>query len=536
MGTLWYGGNIYTMQSENHIVEAVFTSGNRIIELGTLQDLEKKYNNEITKRMDLLGGTMIPGFVDSHMHLIGHGEKLIRLDLSGCQSKAEVLMAVKHYSRKQEKGDWIIGEGWNENLWGPDAEPIFAHELDEIVPDHPVLLKRICRHALVANNSALRTANIDENTISPAGGVIEKDGYGKLTGIVKDQAQELFYNVLPKVSDTYLKNALRAAIKDAHQLGITGAHTEDLSYYGGYNQTYHAFRHVIEEEGYLFRAHLLVHHLVVDDMKSAGEYFLSGNEWIEFGAMKIFADGALGGRTALLSHPYADDPSTSGVAIFTQEELDELVKKAREYKLPVAVHAIGDLAFEMVLNSIEKHPLKGDGRDRLIHAQILREELIDRVRQLPVILDIQPRFLASDFPWVIDRIGKNRVGCYYAWKTLLQNGLHCAGGSDAPIEPLNPLLGIHAAVTRTNVDDPAKTVYHPLECLSVFEAVSLFTKGSAYAACHENDRGVMKEGYLADFTIMNEDVFNINPEKIPYIAISKTAIGGEIVYDSEVEN
>ncbi|MFO1444129.1 amidohydrolase, partial [Bacillus sp. Bva_UNVM-123] len=527
MSTLWYGGNIYTLQDENHQVEAVLTNGNKIMALGKLADLEEKYHAEINDRINMNGDTMLPGFVDSHMHLIGHGEKLIRLDLSSYKSKEEVLAAVKEYAKSTSEGEWIIGEGWNENLWETN-EFIYAHELDEIVPNHPVLLKRVCRHALVANTRALKAASIDEHTENPPGGVIEKDEHGKPNGILKDKAYEQLFNVIPTVSEAYLQKALTEAIKDAYRLGLTGAHTEDLNYYGGYTRTYETFKRVIEEEGLSFRAHLLVHHEVVDEMINAGEHFHSGSEWIEFGAMKIFADGALGGRTALLSHPYADDPSTSGVAIFTQSQLNNLVKKAREYELPVAVHAIGDLAFEMVLCAIEKYPLQGKGRDRLIHAQILREDLIERAKTLPLIVDIQPRFLASDFPWVIDRIGAERNGHYYAWKTLLQNGLPCAGGSDAPIEPLNPLLGIHAAVTRTNIDDPNHTVYNAQECLTVYEAVSLFTKGSAFAACHEMNRGVIKEGYLADFTILQTDIFKVHPKEIPNITVAKTVIGGKM--------
>ncbi len=533
LATLWYGGKIYTLQAENHQVEAVLTKGDKIIAIGTIAELENQHHAEIAERINLNGDTMLPGFVDSHLHLIGHGEKLIRLDLSRCQSKAEVLSAVKEYAKKMPEGEWIIGEGWNENLWGANRQLITAKDLDESIPNHPVLLKRICRHALVANSAALHLASIDESTVSPPGGIIEKDEQGSLTGLLKDRAYDLLFSALPVVSEGYLHNALTAAIKDAYTVGLTGAHTEDLNYYGGFARTYQTFQRVIEEEGNHFRAHLLVHHEVIDEMKKAGESFHSGSKWIEFGAMKIFSDGALGGRTALLSHPYGDDPSTSGVAIFTQEQLNQLVKKAREYELPVAVHAIGDLAFEMVLQAIEKHPLQGPGRDRLIHAQILRQELIERAKKLPLILDIQPRFLASDFPWVLERIGANRRGYFYAWKTLLQNGLSCAGGSDAPIEPLNPLLGIHAAVTRTNVDDQDHFVYHPDERLTVYEAVELFTKGSAYAACHEMDRGLIKEGYLADFTILHADIFTIVEDLIPNIAVSKTVIGGEIVFERQ---
>lgn len=526
MGRLWHGGNIYTLIEEKQQVEAVYTAGNVIVQTGSLEELKSKFGSDITEMIDLKGGTMIPGLVDSHMHIIGHGERLIRLDLSACKSKNAVLQAVKDYAVNFEPGDWIVGEGWNENLWEKPI-PLTAKDVDEILPDHPVLLKRVCRHALTANSAALALAGITTETEAPAGGVIEKDEAGKLNGILKDQAQDLLFAVMPKVNSSYMKRALKAAITDAYSLGLTGSHTEDLNYYGGFQQTYDVFKTVIEEERLHYRAHLLVHHEVVDEFIESGE---SGSEWLEFGAMKIFADGALGGRTALLSHPYADDSSTSGVAIFTQEELDTLVKKARKYKLPVAVHAIGDLAFEMVLNAIEKYPLEGSGRDRLIHAQILRRELIDRAKQLPLILDIQPRFLASDFPWVVDRVGEKYMDYCYAWKTLLDEGLPCAGGSDAPIEPLNPLLGIHAAVTRTNGDDREKRVYGEKEALSVYEAISLFTAGSAYAIGHEHDRGLIKKGYLADFTILQEDIFAVDPNDITKIAVMQTVIGGETVF------
>ncbi|MBT2690883.1 amidohydrolase [Bacillus sp. ISL-47] len=530
MGTLWHGGTIYTLQQENHQAEAVFTKGNKIIEIGGIQFLKEKYKGEIQEEIDLGGSTMLPGFVDSHMHLVGHGERLIRLDLSKHTSKQEVLLAVKQFAETVEEGEWVIGEGWNENLWD-QPEPIYAQELDQYVPNHPVMLKRVCRHALAVNSLGLQKANISEETECPPGGVIDKDELGRLNGLLKDQAQELLFNVLPTVSENYLRKALHAAINDAYKLGLTGGHTEDLNYYGGFAQTYQAFKQVIEEDEMPFRAHLLVHHEVVKEMVEEGGSFLGGSEHIEFGAMKIFADGALGGRTALLSHPYADDPSTSGVAIYSQEQLDGLVEKARKHGMPVAIHTIGDCAFEMALNAIEKHPLELMGRDRLIHAQILRKDLIDRAKKLPLILDIQPRFTASDFPWVIDRIGEENMEYCYAWKTLLEEGVPCAGGSDAPIEPANPLLGIHAAVTRTNIDDPNKTVYYPSEALSVYEAVSLFTKGSAFAASHENDRGIIKEGYLADFTILNEDIFKISKQQIAGITVDKTVIDGKIVYD-----
>jgi predicted amidohydrolase YtcJ len=527
MATLWFGGTIYTLTSEGHQVEAILTDGDQIIALGSLHEIEEKY--AISERIDLQGGTMLPGFVDSHLHLIGHGETLVRLDLSVFSTKVEVLSAVKTYAEQFSGDEWIIGEGWNENLW-ETAEPITRQELDEVVSDSPVLLKRVCRHALVVNSKALELAGITKETSVPPGGVIEKNVNGELNGLLKDQAQELVLEVVPKVTNEHLERAMTAAIQDAYKLGLTGGHTEDLNYYNGFDNVHRTFEKVIKENGLKFRAHLLVHHEVVDCMVAGGLKPYSGDLSVEFGAMKIFADGALGGRTALLSHPYADDPATNGVAIFTQEELNELYAKARRLGLPVAIHTIGDLAFEYALNAIEAHPVV-NGRDRIIHAQILNRDLIERAKKVPsLILDLQPRFLASDFPWVIDRIGAEKMEYCYAWKTLIDSGIPCAGGSDAPIEPLNPLWGIHAAVTRTNKNDPQRVVYGVSEKLSVYEAVSLFTKGSAYAICHENDRGELKEGYLADFTILEKDIFTVPADDIADLKVKMTVIGGEVVY------
>lgn len=533
MGSLVHGGNIYTLQQEGQKVEAIFFEKGKIVDYGQKNMLEKIYQNRIKENIDLYGNTLLPGFVDSHMHLVGYGEKLLRLDLSRCRSKEEALEKVAAFAREVPEGEWIIGDGWNENLW-VEKTPITKKELDDYILSHPILLNRICKHAVAVNSKALELARVNELTPVPYGGVIELDEKGLLTGILKDQAQELVKKHLPKAADSYVENALRTAIKNAYRLGLTGAHTEDLNYYHGYVGTCRAFKKIIEEEGHLFRAHLLVHHEVFSDFVKSKEAYLSGGEWVEFGAIKIFADGAFGGRTAFLSRPYKDDPTTRGVSIFTQEQLNELVKKARDQDMPVAVHAIGDAAFEMVLCALEKHPLKGIGKDRLIHATMLRADLLDRVKQLPVILDIQPSFVSSDFPWVIERLGEENMDYCYAWKTLLNEGLICAGGSDAPIESADPLCGIQAAVTRTNTFDEKQKGYRMAEALTVYEAVCLYTKGSALAICHEKDRGMIDIGFAADFTVLDQDIFEVDAKEIDTLKVKKTIIGGQIMYDASM--
>ncbi|WP_404347229.1 amidohydrolase [Sutcliffiella horikoshii] len=527
MGEIWYGGTIYTMKAEMEKVEAVYTEDGIIKDIGPQENLFSTYPN--AQKQDLQGAVMYPGFTDSHMHLIGHGEKLLRLDLSNYTSPLDVKHALIRKVKETPEGEWIFGEGWNENNF-VDRKIFHRTELDEITSNHPMILSRVCRHAVLVNSKALELAGITKETENPPGGVIVKDIDGEPTGYLLDQAQELVKKKIPKASESYLYHALKTSIEDCLRLGLVGSHSEDLSYYGSFTKTFGAFENVIERDHLKYRAHLLVHHEVVDDMHEEGHTFKETTGFITLGAMKIFADGALGGRTALLSRPYNDAPETSGVAIHTQEQLDGLVKKAREYGMTVAVHTIGDLAFEYMIDALEKYPAPKGERDRLIHAQILTKDLIDRAKKLPLILDIQPRFVATDFPWIIERLGEERLNYSYAWKTLLDEGLICAGGSDAPIEPVDPLLGIHAAVTRQTPGDTNKTVYQPEQRLTMYEAIGLFTKGSAQAISEEHKQGIIDTGYYADFTVLDTDLFKATEDAILETNVQMTIVDGTIVY------
>ncbi|MDQ0221081.1 amidohydrolase [Peribacillus cavernae] len=533
MGTIWHNGLIYTLEQENETVQAVLTEKGKIIDAGSPEYLRNVHQARITREIDLKGTTMIPGLVDSHMHLVGHGERIMRLDISQMKSREEVLEAVAQKCEATPKGEWIVAEGWNENEW-TNPELILRDELDGISTEHPLILKRICRHAMVVNTRALLESEISTDIKEPSGGVIGRYKNGKLNGLFKENpAMEFITSKLPGITQAYVEAALRTAIKDCYRLGLTGGHTEDLNYYNGFQSTYDAFVSVIEREGLTFRANLLVHHEVMDDMRKGGYKYGAGTAFAVFDGMKVFADGSLGGNTALLSKPYADNPGTQGVATFTQEELYALVKKARSHEMPVAVHAIGDLAFEYVLNAIEKLPPRKGLRDRLIHAQIMRKDLLDRARLLPVIFDIQPGFVPSDFPWVEEKVGKTYMEFSYAWRTYLEMGIPCAGGSDAPIELANPLLGIHAAVTRMKPSDPERTIYGEEQRLSMYEAVSLYTKGSAFAIGCENRRGQIRKGFDADFTILETDIFSKSTDALLDNKAVMTVINDQVVFQGE---
>ncbi|MFD4816812.1 amidohydrolase [Peribacillus butanolivorans] len=533
MGTLWFNGSIYTMIKEEDQVEAVFTDNGVIVDTGRVAYIKEKYADNISREIDLKGQTMLPGLVDSHLHLVGHGERLLRLDLSLMNSRESIMSSVKKKCEITPAGKWIVAEGWNENEW-PSSELILRDELDAISTEHPIVLKRVCRHALVVNSRALLEAGITEEIEEPSGGVICRYPDGRLNGLFKEnQAQNLVLDRLPGIDQGYIENALTEAIQDAYKLGLTGGHTEDLFYYNGFMPTYQAFKSVIEGRNMTFRANLLVHHQAFEEMLASGGRYQEGTRYIKFDSMKIFTDGSLGGHTALLSEPYEDQKDTNGVAIFTEKELQELVQKARQADMPIAVHAIGDLAFDYVLNAIEAFPPKKGLRDRLIHAQIVRPELLERAAKLPVIFDIQPGFVPSDFPWVEEKVSAKLLESSYAWKTYLKLGIICAGGSDAPIEPLNPILGIHAAVTRKKINSDDETVYGMDERLSLYDAFSLYTKGSAAAIGLENRRGQIIKGYDADFTVFNRDVLAIEPDDLLKVEAVMTVIDDRIMYDKK---
>ena len=520
MKTLWYGGTIYTMEQEGEKVEALLVEDGKITTIGTEHELRQIADSEI----DLNGSVLYPGFVDSHMHMIGHGENLGRLDLSDVTSSEEMKARLIEAVAIHPSGEWFIGEGWNENNF-VDKKIFSRYELDEI-SQSPMLLKRICRHAMIVNSKALELAGITKDTPDPDGGVIIRDEHGVPTGQLMDEAMELVNRVLPDYTEEYLVRSLERAVDDLVARGITGAHTEDMGYYGHYSKPLSAFKKVIGKHR-KFRAHLLRHHTVFEEMVKDGASY--DEPWIEPGPMKIFADGSLGGRTALLSKPYHDDPSTKGVAIHADEELHRLVAIARKHGEAVAIHMIGDLAVEKALDAIEAYPAPEGKRDRLIHVCILREELVERMEKLPVELDLQPSFVTSDFPWAAERLGPDRLNWAYAWKKLLERGLLCSGGSDSPIEEVDPLLGMYAAVTR-RLPGETHEGYLPEEKLSRFEAIRLYTVGSAEAICKEDSRGLVKEGFDADFTILDRDLFEGEPETFVEAQVKMTVIDGDVVY------
>lgn len=527
--TIFTNGRIYTGDPQHLFVEAIVVKDGIVHDLGTNVDMTLQWGRSDVQMVDLQGKTATPGLIDSHLHLGWLGLTFQQLDLSKATSKDEMLFLIKQKAEQTALDEWIQGFGWDENLFVGGGGIPTIEELDLVAPHCPLLLSRICGHANLVNSKALELSNYHPDMAVPAGGVIVHDpATGKPTGMLLETASNLITPHIPKPSYETLKNALRGSVRYALAHGLTGAHTEDCRDLGGLIQTYRLYDELINGENLALRSNLLVYYTSLPELRETQMRAGYGNHHVNIGAVKIFADGALGRRTAYLSAPYADDATTSGYPVHEQEALTELVRQARELEMPIAVHTIGDKALEMVLDSLDQFSPVAY-RDRLIHTQILRPDLLDRLALPHRIADIQPRFLAGDFPWVIDRVGEERIQYSYIWKTMMEKGIICAAGSDTPVEPIDPLLGIHAAVTRKAPGD-THGGYLPHEKLTMQEAIHLFTLGSATVTGEDHLKGTLTRGKFADMTVYSHDLFSMDPDELLGTKIEMTVIGGQVCY------
>lgn len=532
MKQIIYNARFTTLDPQNHTAEAVYVENGRFAAIGSAEDILLQYGRADVERIDLQGGYAYPGFVDNHLHLAMQGMKLSMLDFSETTSKEAMLHLLRQKVSATPVGKWVLGLNWNENLFADRAIPTID-ELDTIAPSHPVLLTRTDYHTYLANTRAFQEAGIAEFTPDPEDGAFGRDHTGRFNGLIHENAYRFFEKAQPKATYDELKEYVRKGMKDALRYGFTGVHTEDIRNLQTIEQTLRIYRELVEEGNYL-HTEQLIYYPALDELQELGLQAGSGDAWLRIGACKIFADGSIGGRTALLSEAYTDDPGNKGMAIHTQAEFNQIVLRARKLGMPIAVHAIGDQATEMMVIAMEQFPLRQyvaePLRDRLIHAQVLRHDLIPRLQKVPVAIDIQPRFVASDFPWVLERIGEGRSAYAYAWRKLLDAGLGCGAGSDAPIEPLDPRLGMHAAITRRAPSEVGHEGYLPSEKLSAQEALSLFTLGSAYTAGVEQQRGSISVGKYADITVLDKDLLRIDPEEILGAKTMFTITNGQIGY------
>ena len=520
-------GRVWTGDSARPWAGAVAANGDSISAVGDSADITRWVGPE-TRVLAAGGGMVAPGFMDGHLHFVDGGFQLASLDLRPADSPADFIARLAAYAAERQPGEWITGGEWDHERW-PGAPLPRRDWIDSVTPNNPVFVNRLDGHMGLANSAALRLAGIGRGTRDIPGGVIVRDRRtGEPTGILKDEAMGPVYRVLPEPSAEQRDRALRRAMEHAASKGVTAvAHVSvpwpDL---GAYLRAKAAGTLTVRAALYF---PLPDWKRVADTVARIGR----GDDWVWIGGVKDYVDGSLGSTTALFYQPYNDDPSTPGVLTTPEDSLRRWIGAADSAGLQVAVHAIGERANGLLLDifdSVAQAHGPRDRRFRIEHAQHLRRADIERIARTGVIASMQPYHAADDGRWAEKRIGPERIKTTYAFRSLLDLGAHLAFGSDWTVAPIDPILGIHAAVTRRTLDGKNPDGWVPEEKITVEEALRAYTAEDAYGIFAEGRRGRLVLGYLADLVLLDRDLTRIPPETIDQTQVEATVVGGRVVY------
>ena len=513
-------GNVVTMDSSQPSAEAVAIKKDRIVKVGTNKEISR-WIGKTTKTINLQGRTVVPGLIDSHIHVGDFGKFLMWVDLKDVDSIEEMRRRIREHAQKIPEGRWIIGSGWDQARFVEKRYPNFR-DFDEASPDNPVILYHQCGRVCVVNSKALELANVTKETRSPSGGEIEKDAEtGEPTGILRENATDLVWKTIPEPSEEEIIESAGLACKKIVEAGLTSIHWIVTS-----STEISIIQRLRAENRLPLRVHIIAPANILDQLDASGSLMGSEDETEKTLGIKVFVDGSLAARTAALREPYSDDQATKGQLLYSQEELNELVAKAHKANLRLVMHAMGDQAIELTLAAIEKALMeapRNDHRYRLEHASVLNKELTQRIKELGMMVSVQPKCVISEFSvWsAVERLGSERARWLYPLKTLINEGIRVVGGSDCPMEPLSPLQAIQAAVTRQ---------FFPEERITVDEALRMYTVNAAYASFEETVKGSIEEGKLADLTVLSGDPRTVPPSKIGDINVKMTIVGGKVVF------
>jgi hypothetical protein len=508
-----------------HANYAVAVANGAVTDVAPADEIRKKYPG--ARVIDVTGTTLLPGLTDAHAHLYGLGLSLDTVDLVGAASYDEVIRRVRERADRAQPGEWILGRGWDQNRW-PGKQFPAAGPLDAAVPDHPVWLRRVDGHAGLANGAAMRAAGVNASTPDPDGGRIIRDASGNPTGVFVDTAQALIDRAVPPPPPGLRKARIRAAAEYIAQFGLTEVHDA-----GAEEETIRIVRQLIDEEDFPIR----VYTMIADNAHALDEWFARG-KLIDYGgrltvrSVKLYADGALGSRGAALLAPYNDDPGNSGLLVSKPEHLADVTRRARAAGFQVNTHAIGDRGVRNAIDAYEAAGVTPQDRFRIEHFQVVAPSDFPRVARDGIIASMQPTHATSDMYWAEDRVGPERIKGAYAWRTVLNAGGRLALGSDFPVEAVNPFFGIYAAVTRQDQKGWPAGGWYPDQKLTLAEAIRGFTLDAAYAAFEEKSRGTIEPGKLADFTVVEGNLYSMPPSELFKAKVRYTVVGGHIVYSA----
>jgi len=523
--------NVHTMTGTQPTAAAIAILGSRIVAVGSNDEI-KKLSGTHTRTIDANGQLVLPGFNDAHVHFMSGGFQLSSVDLRDAKSPEEFAQRIRDFAAKLPPGRWITGGDWDHESW-PEAKLPTKELIDRYTPNTPVFVNRLDGHMALANSVALRLAGITSAMKDPDGGVIVRDPKtGEPTGVLKDAAQSFVWKVFPARSFEEKLTAARAATNHAASLGVTSVQDMSAGVDVGVYQT-------LLDRGELKTRIYAVWPLPSwDRLARTGVRAHFGSAMLRTGGLKGFADGSLGSTTALFFDSYLDAPNTSGIPsdeMFPDGAMLERVRGADRAGLQVLIHAIGDRANDKILSiyeQVEKEDGERDRRFRIEHAQHLRAQDIPRFARDKVIASMQPYHAIDDGRWAEKRIGPERAKTTYAFRSLIDSGAMLAFGTDWTVAPLDPMLSIYAAVTRRTLDGKRPGGWIPEQKISVEEAVSAYTVGSAYAEFQEKEKGALAPGKLADLVILSRDIFKIDPNEIDKVKVVMTIMDGRVVFDS----
>ena len=520
----------YTLSGEDWIsFESMVMQDGMVVGTGTTDEM-RELAPEATV-VDGQGRVMLPGLIDAHAHVVGLGQLLTQVDLTGATSLDETLQRVEQYAIENPESPWIVGRGWNQELWEDTSFPT-AQDLDQVVNDRPVFLSRIDGHAAWVNSVALQQGDVTRETQDPVGGRVIRDDQGDPTGILVDAAETYVARFIPQESPEQIEEAVSLAIQEMLSLGITGVHDAGVS-----QRVWQIFQDLDAKGELAVHINAMVGG-VTDQTRpwiEKGPVEPSASSRLSLTGVKIYSDGALGSRGAAMLEPYDDEPGNQGLLFYDQSEMNEQVLTAVSNGFQANVHAIGDAANRQVLDALEEaiNAYPESSRHRVEHAQVVAVEDIPRFAELELIASMQPTHATSDKNMAQDRIGVERLEGAYAWRTFLDQGTIIAAGSDFPVEPVNPFYGIHASVTRQDRNDQPPGGWLSDEAMTLREALRAFTLDAAYAAKSETLYGSLEPGKMADFILIDRDPFQIPPSELDNIEVLETWVEGKKVFSQE---
>ena len=516
---------IWTGNEAQPYAEAMTLSGDTIVAIGSSSEVMKHIPGSTAIIVDMEGRFILPGFIDSHVHLLQGGSNLASVQLRDASTPEEFIARIREYAALQKPGTWILGGDWDGMGW----ETLPHREwIDSVTPDNPVFVSRLDGHMALANSVAMGLAGIDRRVKDISGGTIERDGSGEPTGIFKDNAMDLISVKIPEQSDEEVDNALVAAMNYLASNGVTSVHGVDAASYAD------AINRVRARGEQITRIYYLKTISRWNELKEQIERDGKGDSWVSTGGVKGFVDGSLGSHTAAFIEPYTDLQTDSGLFVNSKEDLYRWISESDKAGLQVVIHAIGDRAINFLLNTYERVAEENGERDRrfrIEHSQHIAPGDIRRYAELKVIASMQPYHAIDDGRWAEEYIGPERMKTTYAFRSLIDSGATVAFGSDWFVAPATPLEGIYAAVTRRTLDGKNPDGWVPEQKITMEEALKAYTINAAYASFEEDIKGTLEPGKLADFVVLDRDITSIDPVEIWDMKVRQTWVGGKKVFD-----